>query len=84
MLTNIERKLLIKCLERAIEDRSNAGCNDFDLINDGGLTLREATEFNCKVLDDNKDTPGFNSNLVNYDWYVMQYLVERLRIKKGS
>lgn len=76
LLSNAEKKLLIKMLEMASDEFANHGCNDFELIDDGGLTEEEAKEIITRIDEDNGDdmgSPNFN-NYYTQDWIVMDYL----------
>jgi len=44
-VTPAERKLASKMLDMASDEFSNHGCNDFDLVTDGGMTVKEADAF---------------------------------------
>ena len=48
-LTQIEIKLIANLLEMASEEFGNHGCNDFNLIQDGGLSKNEAIKLNKKM-----------------------------------
>ncbi len=56
-LTAIEAKVLAKLLELAGDEFSNHGCNDFNLIREGGLAPGEAQEFMTRLQVENPDQP---------------------------
>jgi hypothetical protein len=48
-MTKAEKKLLVELLKRYEDVLGNAGCNDFDLVRDGGLTDDEWPNVAIKV-----------------------------------
>ncbi len=76
-MPEITRKLLLKVLQMATEEFSNHGCNDFDLIRDGGLTEEEAGMFQTFLLSDGLiDEPCHSQYAM--DWIVMLWLRKRV------
>jgi hypothetical protein len=54
-MTPAEKRLAAHLLRMASESFSNRGCNDFDLVCDGGMLAREADDFRRRFHDWNGD-----------------------------
>jgi hypothetical protein len=79
-MTKLEKKLLIKILDLAQSEFANHGCNDFDLIANGGLTPEEAKEFQLSLVNDNIiDTDDFLDSEYTMDWLIMAWLKNRIK-----
>ena len=78
-MTPVEKKLASKLLDMASEKFSNHGCNDFDLVTEGGLTAEEADVFQRAFYEWNGSPgdyePG-NTNLA--DFAAMSFLSDLL------
>jgi len=74
-----ELKSIVKLLELASEEYSNHGCNDFDLIRDGGLSLREARQVMAVLVA----MPGYGhhdaDDTLTSDWLLMQALADLIK-----
>ncbi len=57
-----ELKLAAKLLELAADQFSNHGCNDFDLVQEAGLTLEQAYEVNKAYVNWNGDADQVDEN----------------------
>lgn len=74
------RKAAIVILERASEEFSNHGCTDFDLVNDAGLSKKEALEVLQQMHewdDGGGDKPKAGDSYTN-DWLFMNFLAAML------
>lgn len=78
-MTPAERKLASKFLEMASEMFGNHGCNDFDLVTDGGMTAEEAEAFQrayCAWNGSPSDYEPGDTNLA--DFAAMSFLSDLL------
>jgi len=57
--TGAEKRLAGRLLQMASDEFSNHGCNDFDLVGDGGMLAKEAKEFRRAYHDWNGDPESF-------------------------
>jgi transcriptional regulator with XRE-family HTH domain len=85
-LTEAERKLAVLLLRQAAEKFGNHGCNDFDLVKDGGLTPDESFQIrqadfamnpDIGPADTNHERPHKNDHYAA-DFAMMGYLARRL------
>lgn len=75
-MRDYEIKLAAMMLNMAADEFANHGCNDFDLVKDGGLTEAQAKEFKANAerwAGDGEDEPIDDGPLTG-DWIVMNYL----------
>jgi hypothetical protein len=79
-MTPAQLKIARKLLNLASEEFSNHGCNDFDLIKDGGLTKAEAVEIQTWINThpDFKNDPIDVQSKWSMDWLLMRMLGEVL------
>jgi hypothetical protein len=76
-MTKAELKLLVKLLDMSIHEFSNHGCNDFDLVKDGGLTEKQAYKIQQSLFDD-KINDYHSNNLYSMDWLLMLWLKKKI------
>ena len=76
-VNKLEKKLISKLLNMAADEFSNHGCNDFDLVSDGGLTKEEACKIQESLFADNymkeKSTKTYTM-----DWMLMRWLAAKI------
>jgi len=76
-VNKLEKKLISKLLNMAADEFSNHGCNDFDLVSDGGLAKEEAYEIQESLFTDNyieeKSTKTYTM-----DWMLMRWLAAKI------
>lgn len=86
-LTKAEKKIAAALLDRAAEEFSNHGCNDFELLTEANLTREEALEIantmHAYQKEDDATYDGHPANpnathLYSYDWMLMQMLAKKL------
>lgn len=79
-MTPAQIKIARILLERAADEFSNHGCNDFDLIRDGKLTKEEAKEIQgwINTHPDFKNDPNDVNSPWAMDWLLMRLLGEEL------
>lgn len=77
-LTAIEAKVLTKLLKLAGDEFSNHGCNDFDLIRNGGLAPGEAEEFVTKLQVENPGQEEHYDRQYQGDWLLMRHFQHKL------
>lgn len=81
-LTEVEKKLIVLFLEKASDEFSNHGCNDFDLIEEGNLTEEQVIELDKNMWEWN-GTPEYHGEHKQcrfaMDWFVMSYLAGRVK-----
>lgn len=58
-MTGAEKRLASRLLRMAANEFGNHGCNDFDLVADGGMLAKEAKEFRRAYHDWNGDPESF-------------------------
>ena len=72
-LTPADLKVLIVLLDRAGDEFANHGCNDFDLIKDGGLAPGEVEEMKTRMQ---VEFPGEEAEAFDrdsqYDWLLFR------------
>lgn len=82
MTTYAEKILAARMLRMASEKFSNHGCNDFDLVSDGGMLAKEARDFRKRFHDWNGDPEAFaedNPGRTDLpDFAVMDFLAHLL------
>jgi hypothetical protein len=74
-MTEAEAAVFIAMLERASEEFSNHGCNDFHLVQDAGLKPKDVSPFLKRMvesgtLDDEADVKG----PYTMDWIILSHL----------
>lgn len=72
-----EKKLAAKLLDMAAEEFGNHGCNDFDLVRDGELTVEQAKEVQEALVRDGISDELY-CGLVSFDWMLMCWLAKKL------
>lgn len=75
MYVNLEPsdlKVLNALLVRAGDEFSNHGCNDFDLLRDGGLAPGEAEEMKTRMQVEMPDSAEAFDRDVQYDWLLFR------------
>jgi hypothetical protein len=71
-LTPADLKVLIVLLDRAGDEFSNHGCNDFNLLRDGGLTPGEAEELKSRMqVEFPGEEEAFDRDF-QYDWLLFR------------
>ena len=80
-MINPAHKLAAALLNRAADRFSNHCCNDFDLIEDGGLTKEEARQIQELVRSgthpDEQEFVELDSTM-GYDWQLMRIVADKL------
>lgn len=72
-------------LRMAADEFSSHGCNDFDLVKDGDLTVRQATDFAERMYRHcSGGYDGADGRTIVEDWMVMTYLDDLLRSEAGG
>ncbi len=81
VLKPYEIKLIGKLLEMASDKFGNHSCNDFDLVEDGGLTVEQAKELNHKLALADDDDPDLYDHVGEEfgDAYLMGYYAQQFR-----
>jgi hypothetical protein len=79
-----ELKLAAKLLELAADQFANHGCNDFDLVQEAGLTLEQAHEINKAYAQWNGDAEEWIEDELRYpgalgDSSLMRWLSTRMQ-----
>jgi hypothetical protein len=79
-----ELKLAAKLLELAADQFANHGCNDFDLVQEAGLTLEQAYELNQAYAQWNGDAEEWTEGELRYpgalgDSSLMRWLSTRMQ-----
>lgn len=86
-MTPTEKKLVARLLDVAADQFSNHGCNDFDLVKDGGLTSEESQEIQQEIHrwknDPDARPPSADHHYV-MDWMVMRMLAARFKATKDG
>jgi hypothetical protein len=81
-MTYAEKILAARMLRMASEKFGNHGCNDFDLVGDGGMLAKEARDFRKRFHDWNGDPEAFakdNPKRTDLpDFAVMDFLAHLL------
>jgi hypothetical protein len=75
-MTKAELQLVSVLLDLAADDFSNHGCNDFDLLKEGGLTQLEVDQVNNNLIKEEIEGELRNTT---YDWLVMRLLAKKIR-----
>lgn len=71
-LTPADLKLLVLLLDKAGDEFARHGCNDFDLVKDGGLTPGEAEELKSRMqVEFPGEEEGFDHD-VQLDWLLFR------------
>lgn len=76
IMTKAERKLISILLNLAADEFGKHGCNDFNLIKDGGLTKEEAKEIFDKLNKEMYDEPR-NESVYTFDWLLMRWFAKK-------
>jgi hypothetical protein len=72
-LTPADLKILVVLLDRAGDEFARHGCNDFDLLKDGGLTPGEAEEMKTRLQVESPDPDEGQYDRDNqYDWLLFR------------
>ncbi len=90
-MNDLERKLAAKLLHMAAESFGRHGCNDFDLVRDGGLTKEEASQilesmFLQLIKDESLSEEAQKTQRdiyigktgVTYDYMLMHWLADKI------
>ena len=76
-LTDNEKKVVVRLLERAADQFSNHCCNDIDLEE---LTQEEQIALDKKIHEWNGDPEEHDPNSIAFsDWILMSYFAARLK-----
>lgn len=75
------KKLTATLLQTASNEFSNHGCNDFDLVKDGGLSREEALTLHGEIFAEEK---GMKSSTLTQDWLVMNHVAGLLQKEAQS
>jgi hypothetical protein len=82
-MTPAEKRLAAMLLRRASEEFGNHGCNDFDLVCDGGMLAKEADDFRKRFHAWNGDPEEFTPGRTDLaDFAAMGFLADLLE-KEG-
>jgi hypothetical protein len=76
-VNTVEKKLAAKLLHMAAERFGNHGCNDFDLVRDGGLTKEETGEVQAALFQDGVEE-DMRDDTVTLDWMLMHWLADKI------
>lgn len=77
-LTASEARILGKLLRMAADEFANHGCNDFDLVRDGGLAPGEAEEFVTRLQVENPGQEEHYDRQYQGDWLLMRHFQRKL------
>lgn len=76
-------KLAGKLLEKASEEFSNHGCNDWKFPVD--WTVEERREIVKKMYEENGDPENYDPKHLHVpDWWIMSFLADQLKGKKNG
>lgn len=75
------KELTATLLKMASAEFSNHGCNDFDLVKDGGLSEGEALKLHKDIFAEDRD--GVRPSTLTQDWLVMDHMAHLL-LKEAS
>ena len=78
-MTPTQKKLAARLLRAAADEFGNHGCNDFDLVVDGGMTVREADDFRKRYHAWNGDPDEYRAGGTDLpDFAAMGFLAHLL------
>lgn len=77
-MNSLQKKLAAYLLEKAADEFSRNGCNDFNLIEEGNLTIEEAKEVQESLVKDNI-IDSYNDNEYTQDWILMLWLSKKIK-----
>lgn len=79
-MTPAEKKLASKMLDMASEEFGHHGCNDFDLVTEGGMTAEEADAFQRAYCEWNGSPGDYEPGDTNLaDFAAMSFLSHLLK-----
>ena len=77
-MTPIEKKLASLLLNLAADEFSNHGCNDFNLIKEGGLTAEEVRKVQEALFEDGISDEIYDSEY-SMDWMLMRWVAKKVQ-----
>ncbi len=83
-MTPAEKKLVVVLLRMAAEEFGNHGCNDFDLVEDGKMTSKEADAFMKTFYEQNGSLDDYEPGDTNLGDFVAMDLLADLLEREGK